>query len=76
MKNKNQKREGRQEQKRLGCLQTPQGGERSVVPTSVGHGGDSGGKVAEAGGIGKCRAQTARLREGFIPKAVMSLWSW
>ena len=51
LKNKNQKREGRQEQKRLGCLQTPQGGERSVMPTSAGHGGDLGAKSQRRAGL-------------------------
>ena len=45
LKNKNQKREGRQEQKRLGCLQTLQGGEWSVVPKSEGHIGELGANL-------------------------------
>lgn len=51
LKNKNQKREGRQEQKRLGCLQTLQGGEWSVVPKSEGHVGELGANLQRWAGL-------------------------
>lgn len=42
-------------------------GSGSAVPKSEGHVGELWGKLAEVGGAGKYRAQTAGLREGVIP---------